>query len=207
MALTAYGKNEALKGATSLIKYVGLFGFTTGSEPKYALTSNTAIGGTLFNLTGAKAKGFTNNAIVFVRAVTASVTNPVVARPYWVVGETTNGFELAVEEGGTAIKVVGAEVTTATEVFLATELTGGSYARVATAWGTAKAGEIADTAAEVVKVPAGKTVTDAGWWEKSSGGSGAAGLQAAAKLEVPEAYGAEGEYKVTSDKLEANPVA
>jgi hypothetical protein len=201
MPLTAYGKNNALKGATEKMKYVGLF-----SSAAYAPTSETAVNGTVINLTGAKAKGFVNGASVVFRELTGSVTGLVATRPYYVVGEATNGFEVALEEGGTAVKVTGhALEATGTKVALLTELSGGSYARVAATWGSASAGEISDTAVEAIKVPAGSTVTDAGWWEKSSGGTGSAGLQATAKLEHEETFTGEGEYKVTSDKLEAAP--
>lgn len=202
MALTAYGKNTAITAAAAKMAYLGLF-----SSATWPATSGTAINASLINLTGAKGKGFTNNAIVMIKTLTASVTGLVAQRPYYVVGETTNGFELALEEGGTAVKVTGAELTSATEFDLLTELTGGSYARVAATWGAASKGEISDTAAEAIKVPAGKTVSYAGWWEKSTGGAGATGLFACAKLETPETFGGEGEYKVTADKLEANPVA
>jgi hypothetical protein len=207
MALTVYGVNEAITGAIAKMKFVGLFGFTTsGGEPKFAATSGTAIGATLINMTGAKAKGFTNGKIVMIRKLTASVTGLVAERPYYIVGEVTNGFELALKEGGTAVKVAGAELTTTSEFIVLTELTGGSYTRVAATWGAVAEGEVADTAAEVIKVPAGFTVTDAGWWEKITAGSGATGVYAVVKLEVPEPYGAEGEYKVTADKLERSPL-
>jgi hypothetical protein len=200
MALTAYGKNQALLGATAKMAFVGLF-----SSSKFAATSGTSIGASLINMTGAKAKGFTNGKIVMIRVLTASVTGLVAERPYYVVGEVTNGFELALQEGGTAVKVAGAELTTASEFAVLTEISGGSYARVATTWGAASNGEISDTAAEVIKVPAATTVTDAGWWEKLATGTGATGIQAVAKLTEPESFGAEGEYKVSSDKLEAAP--
>jgi hypothetical protein len=204
MPLTAYGKNEALKGATSKMAYVGLFKNPT----PYAVTSSTALNGTVFNMTGAKAKGFVNGAVVVCTALTASVTGAlVITRPYYVVGEATNSFELSEQESGTAIKVAGHEVTTATEFGVLVELSGGSYARVKATWGTAEYGEIEDTAAEAIKVPAGEEVGYAGWWEKASAGSGATGVYAVAKLEHAEKFTGEGEYKVTSDKLEANPVA
>lgn len=199
MALTAYGRNAALKGVTEKMKQIGLFGFTTGSEPKYAVTSGTAIGASLLNMTGSKAKGFTNGKIVMIRKLTASVTGLVAERPYYVVGEVTNGFELAEEEGGAAIKVAGAELTATTEIFLCEEI---SVARKATTFGTPKEGEVSDTAAEEIKVPAGKTVTDAFWHEKESAGTNKEILDVQ-KLAEAEPYGSEGVYKVTSDKLEA----
>lgn len=199
MPLTAYGKNEALAGATAKMTWVGLF-----SSAAYALTSGTAISGSTINLTGAIAKGFTNGKVVVFRKLTASVTGLVAERPYYVVGEATNSFEVALEEGGAAVKVTGHELEAASsEVALLTELTGGTYKRVKTTWGSPKLGEVSDTAAEALKVPAGDTITDAGWWEGESTGK----LIATVKLTTSETFGGEGEYKLTSDKLEANSVA
>lgn len=203
MALTAYGRNAALKGVTEKMKYLGLYGFKTSEgEPKYAATSGTAIGASLINMTGAKAKGFENKKVVMIRKLTTSVTGLVAERPYYVIGEVTNGFELALEEGGTAIKVAGAELTTTSEFFICKELTGGSYARIATTFGTPTLGEVSDTAVEKVKVPAGYTATDALWHEKASAGENKEILDVQ-KLAEAEAYAAEGTYEVTADKLEA----
>lgn len=206
MGLTAQGKNEALAGATGKMTYVGLL-----SSVKKAVTSNTAIGASLFNMTGAAAAGWTNEKVVVLRALTGAVTgNLVVGRAYWIIGSVTNGFELALERGGVAIKVAGHEVEASTEFALLTELTGGSYLRVKTTWGSASLGEIADTAAEAIKVPAGEEITDVGWWsvaKQSEETHPHEHLFATAKLENAEKYTGEGEYKVTSDKVEANAVA
>jgi hypothetical protein len=197
MALTGYGKDEALAGVIAKMTYVGLF-----SSAAFAPTAGTAVTASLINMTGAKAKGFTNGKIVVFPEVTGSVTGIVAERPYYVVGETTNGFEVSTEEGGTAVKVAGHELEAAsTKAALLTELTGGSYARVKTTWGTPKAGEVNDTSAEAIKVPAASTITYAGWWEGASTGK----LMAVAKLENSETYTGEGEYKVSADKLEGSP--
>lgn len=197
MALTGYGKDEALAGVIAKMTYVGLF-----TSAPFAPTSPTAINASLINMTGAKAKGFLNGKIVVFPEVTGSVTGIVAERPYYVVGEATNGFEVSAEEGGTAVKVTGHELEVAsTKAALLTELTGGSYARVKTTWGTPKGGEVNDTSAEAIKVPAATTVAYAGWWEGVSTGK----LMSVAKLENPEPYVGEGEYKVSADKLEGSP--
>jgi hypothetical protein len=197
--LTAYGKNAALTGATTKMGWVGLF-----KSVVFAVTSGTAVGASLLNMTGAKAKGYVNGSIVVFREVTPGVTSILAKRPYYVVGEVTNGFEVSLEEGGAAVKVAGTELLAAsTKIALLTEVSGGGYARKKATWATAAGGEVSDTAAEALKVPASTEITDAGWWEGESTGK----LAAAEKLEVAETYGAEGEYKVTSDKLEANAAA
>jgi hypothetical protein len=199
MALTATSKNAALTGAVTKMGWVGLF-----KSVVFAPTSGTVIGASLINMTGAKAKGYVNGAVVVFRELTGGVTGLVALRPYYVVGEATNGFEVALEEGGAAVKVAGHELEGAsTKVALLTELSGGGYKRQKATWGAAANGEITDTASEAIKVPAGNEITDAGWWEGEATGK----LAAAQKLENPESFGGEGEYKVTADKLESGTVA
>jgi hypothetical protein len=202
MALTVNGENAAINGATAKMAFVSMYGFpTSGAEPKFKPTSGTAIGASLITMTGAKAKGFTNGRIVMIRKLTAAVTGLVAERPYYIVGEVTNGFELAKAEGGAAVKVAGHELEADTEIIVLQEA---AVARIATAWGAASEGEATD-AERIIKVKAGWTVTDACWWEKLATGSGATGVFSVQKLTEPEAYSAEGEYKLTSDKLEQAP--
>lgn len=53
----------------------------------------------------------------------------------------------------------------------ANEVTGGSYARVATTFAAASAGARAAINAPVVNVPAGVTVTYVGYWTAATGGT------------------------------------
>lgn len=201
MAATSYGKNAAVNGWTALAKFLGAF--TSVTKPP---TSETAIGASLINMTGAKAAGWTNNKQVFVRKLTGAVTGLLKeGRTLYIVGEVTNGFELAYEEGGTGIKVAGHALEAAsTELDLLTEVTGGTYARQSATWGTSKNGEAEDTAKEKIPIPASTTVTHIGWFEKVTVGTGKEGLQAAVKLVVPESFGSEGVFEATSDKFEGN---
>ena len=202
MAATAYGKNNAVAGYTAKALYLGAVTALT-EKP----TSNTAEGASLINLTGAKGKGFTNGKLVVPRTLTANVTGLVAGRPYYVVGETTNGFELANEEAGTAVKVTGHALETGSEFDLLTEVTGGEYARVATSWGAAKGGEAEDTAKQQIKMPAASRIDYGAHFEKSAGGTGAAGFQGVMKLVAPESFGSAGIFEALSDKFEALAVA
>jgi hypothetical protein len=199
MPLTAYGKNAGLTGATGVMKFIGAF--TSVVKPP---TSGTAIAASLINMTGSKAAGWTNGKAVSIRKLTGSVTGLVAERTYFIVGEVTNGFELALEEGGTGVKVAGHELEAASSEFaLLTEVTGGSYKRIKTTWGAAAGGSITDTAAEVLTIPAATTVTDIGFWEAESTGK----LTSAVKAEAPEVFAKEGEYKISGDTLEALALA
>lgn len=197
--LTAYGKNAALTGATGKMTWIGLF-----KSEAFPPTSGTAVAASLINMTGAKAKGFTNGKIVVFRTVTGSVTGLIAERPYYVVGEVTNGFEVALEEGGAAVKVAGHELeVSGTSVALLTEVSGGEYKRLKTTWAAAALGVEEDVTAHLVKVPASTTVTDAGWWETETVGK----LIATQKLENPETFTGAGTYEFQSEKLEANALA
>ena len=198
-SLTGYGKNAALEGVTAKALWLGGFS-SVGKAP----TSNTAVAASLINMTGSKAAGWTNGKLVVCRSITGGVTNILAKETFYIVGEVTNGFELALEESGTAIKVAGHELETgSTEFALLTELTGGGYKRIKTTWGTVKAGEVSDTAKELLKIPAGAEITDVGWWEGESTGK----VIETQKLTTAEKYGSEGTYEITADSLEANTVA
>lgn len=74
----------------------------------------------------------------------------------------------------------------------ANEVAGGTYARVATTWGSVTAGSVTGSAV-VVNVPAGTTITYWGLWTASTSGTFYfGGLLAAA-----ETFGAAGTYSLT----------
>lgn len=200
MALTTYGKNRALKAATEKMLFLGLF---TGKP--FAVTAETVVGKKVFKMTGSKAKAFETGHLVMPKKVTAGVTGDLVAgRPLYVVNAGTEEFELALEEGGPGIEVLGVNVKTETEFVPLTEATyQGGHERVATSWaGSAKEAEIADTAKEEIFLAASQTVTYAGWWELKTGGLNSTCF-AVAELEHEETFTGEGIYKVTSDTLNA----
>lgn len=210
MALTQIGKNAAVAGAIAKMKFVGLFKtLTTLAALTKAVTS-----GSKFESTGCKAAGFVNEKVVVFTKINGSTTwgekvaGLWIGRPYFVVGEATDTFEVAEKIAGSAITPT-AEVKTTTEVVLLEELAETPYVRMATAFGASANGESVDTE-KVIKTNASTTITFAGWWEvakKSTETKSNEGLQALERLEAAEPYVLAGEYKLTSDKLEGNPVA
>lgn len=74
----------------------------------------------------------------------------------------------------------------------ANEVTGGTYAREQTTWGSASAGD--QTGSQVsIDIPAGTTVTHWGIWSASSGGTFRGGFE----ISPSEGFGAAGVLNVT----------
>lgn len=74
----------------------------------------------------------------------------------------------------------------------ANEVTGGSYARVQTTWGSAAAGD--QTGSQVsINIPGGTTVTYWGIWSAVSGGTFRGGFE----VSPSEGFGSDGVLKVT----------
>jgi hypothetical protein len=74
----------------------------------------------------------------------------------------------------------------------ANEVTGGSYARVATTWGTVTGGSMTGTQV-TINVPAGTTITNWGLWTLGSGGAFYDGGQ----LPTSVTYAIAGTYLIT----------
>lgn len=74
----------------------------------------------------------------------------------------------------------------------ASEVVGGTYARVATTWGSASASSMAGSAV-VINVPASTTITHWGVWTAGSGGTFLQG----GVLPASETYGGAGTYTLT----------
>jgi hypothetical protein len=75
----------------------------------------------------------------------------------------------------------------------ASEVAGGSYARVAITWAAASGGSKALTGTAVFQVPAATTVTHAGTWSASSAGT----FRGGAALDSSQAYSTAGQLTVT----------
>jgi alpha-tubulin suppressor-like RCC1 family protein len=104
---TADGKEVLAEMTAGAKLHVVKFKWHGNPGGALALTSNTAEGSSTFNLTGAKAKGYVNGAVVVFRTLTSNVTTPSTGTRYFVVNEATNSFGLALTEGGTPIVVAG----------------------------------------------------------------------------------------------------
>lgn len=74
----------------------------------------------------------------------------------------------------------------------ASELVGGAYARVATNWTAAAAGET-DGSTVTINVPAGNTITHWGMWDAATNGN----FKFGGTLPANETFGSNGTYAVT----------
>lgn len=205
-ALTGIGEEAAIEAAANKAKWFGLFVVAFELAP----TVETAVNGKKIEITGSKAKGFENGKAVYLKEVNGKTTkgekvcgNFIIGRTYFIVGELTNTFELALKPSGAALEVTGEAFKTTSKVVLLKEVSGGEYKRV-----EAKLAKVAPTAtmpsiewaatgAIKVKVPASTTVAYGGWWEGESTGE----LVGAEPLENAEPFTGAGEYELTSDKL------
>jgi hypothetical protein len=87
----------------------------------------------------------------------------------------------------------------------ASEVTGGTYARKAITWNTAASGNLDSSNAPVFDVPAGTTITHAGYWSALTGGTFYAGdlLTAAGSTSAqPETFASGGTYTLSDADLE-----
>lgn len=76
------------------------------------------------------------------------------------------------------------------------EVTGGSYARVAITWSAASAGSKSASNSPVLNIPGGTTLAWLGLWSASTAGTFGGGADV-----TDEAYGGDGTYTVTSFTL------
>lgn len=203
MALTCYGKNEALNAIargtapSKFMKYVTLAEaiVSTGTE------ANT---GAKMKLTNASTTGgLTVGTWCVFESVTggkgAEESNSIVAgRPYVVVGSSGTGFEVSGEEGGAAITP-----TESVTGFVVAALKESGTARVSTAFAASSLGETADST-KTIEVGAGKKARYAMHYSHLTE-AGAPFCMAITKLEVEEVYGAAGKYELSADKLSGNP--
>src|SRR5690349_13545126 len=72
------------------------------------------------------------------------------------------------------------------------EVTGGTYARVQTTWGSTSGGQSTGSAA-TINVPSGTTITHWGLWTASSGGT----FYYGGTLPASESFGSAGTYALT----------
>lgn len=106
--------------------------------------------------------------------------------PYTAAAETT--AITAVKNAATFISLHTADPSTTG----ASEVTGGTYARVATTWGTVTAGSVTGSAC-VLNVPASTTITHWGLWTLGSGGA----FYYGGSLPASETFGSAGTYSLT----------
>lgn len=204
MPYTAEAKDlmlNALKGTnpTTPITHVGLL--TAGAE----ITSVSSADALTFDKTS---HGLSAGDIVILTEKTggsalvagdAANANEA-ARVYFVIatGLTANAFRVSTIPGGSA-EAHGSNVTS-TKVIKLTEVSGGSYARVAIAYNTAVGGTMDDsTNGAVINVPAAGVVNYVSYHSASS-----AGKVLAIDKVTQESFGAAGTYTLTDSDLDLN---
>jgi hypothetical protein len=198
MALTAYGADAALTGAVEQMKWANLFSSVTKLP-----TGATAIGASLITMAGAKAAGWTNGKMVYAKAVTGAVENILPKRTYFIIGETAEGFELAEEEGGAAIKVAGHNLEAASTEFQLLKEVNVTGKRVATKFKLPVVKRLAEEEiTPEITVSAVTEVTHAGWFDTEAIAAGK--CRAVEALTLAEKFEAEGKFTLSSDKLESS---
>lgn len=199
MPLTAAAKAIALdavvKGVTppSSITHIGLFKW---SEAAKALTTPFGVAST--DIITVAAHGYANGDLLILVSATGGA-GLVVNDPYYVIGVTTNTFQLSKTSGGTAVDFT--TDFTAGSVRRLIELTGGApaYARKAIAWASASAAleQIDDSTNGIAfDIPAAATVDyEAGFSAIT------AGTLLALDPGTGDSYAAQGVYNVTDAKV------
>lgn len=163
MSFTTLGKN-ALLGAHGIDR-VGVF---TGTNK--VLTTPFGVNST--DIFTSAAHGMANGDLGIITAKTggsALVQSTIngATRVYYVIGVTTNTFQLALTSGGAAVDL-GSDLTAGT--FMKLVEPGAPYARVTIAFAAAAGGVSDDsTNGAVVSVPAAVNVDAEGGWNNGSG--------------------------------------
>jgi hypothetical protein len=191
MPYTTLGRNLMLAAyagtnPTAQTTHVGLFTSTSQS----GITGVTST-----DILTKTAHGLSNGDVAIPSALTGG-SGLVSGDVYYVIGVTTNTFQLALTPGGAAVDL-GTDVTAMTLTKL-TEVTGGApaYARKAIAWSAPAGGVLDDsTNGAVFDVPGGITVTHQGDFSALTAGQ----LNAVADI-VDEAFAGQGTYTVTDAK-------
>jgi hypothetical protein len=190
MPLTTLGKNTGLTAIASAATHVGAFQAGT------ALTSVTGATPSTFTKS---AHGMANNTLVLVSALSGG-TSLVAGRPYFVINQATNTFQLALTPGGAAVDM-GTTVTSAT-VTPYTEITyHTSGTRATQSWNTAAGGAIDNNVVGAsLNIPSGATVNALGAFSASTAGN----LLDFATVTAEGPYGANGAYDVSDYDIDLN---
>lgn len=175
------GANALLDAYDDLATHAGLLQADAGK-------SFTGVAST--DVCTSTAHGYANGNLVMVSALTGG-SGLVVGRPYFVIAQATNTFQLAATPGGSAVDL-GSDVSAGTVTRLV-ELTGGSpaYARQAIAFNAAAGRSMPQTSNISFDVPA-CTVHYAGYYSASTAGS----LYSIDDV-LAEVFAAQGTYTLT----------
>lgn len=195
MPYSTAGKNlmlDALKGTnpTTPITHAGL----ATKQANKSITA-TASDDTFTSST----HGYANGDLVVLSGLTGG-SGLVASYPYFVIGQTTNTFQVSQTSGGAAVNFT-TDVTVGT-VNKVAELTGGSpaYARKSIAFASAALGVIDDTTNGAVFDVAAASVVDYATFHSAS----TSGTLLAIAAVTSESFAAQGTYTLTDAKLDLN---
>lgn len=158
------------------------------------------------------AHGLVDNDLIWFTEITGGAVdaaNPtttpgiILKRTYYVKKVSTSQIELRYTRGGTTVAKWNTTVT-AGKCGKYVEITGGSYARVATAFSTATIGIITDAARKVKVKGASQNVDALAWFPKSKESEeGSSEPEVVAVLEISrETFSSEGELEVTASTMD-----
>lgn len=174
---------------TTPITYVGIVRADAGK-------SVTGVASTdIFTST---AHGYSNGDVVLLSGLTGGL-GLIAGRIYYVIGVTTNTFQLALTSGGSAVDFT-TDVSAGT-VTRVVEMSGGSpaYARQRITWNAAGSGSVSEASvAAAIDVPAGAQTDYIGFYSASTAGT----LLVLAAPSAVEVFAGQGTYSLTSSVLD-----
>lgn len=189
MPVTTLGRNAMLDGLRAAITHAGLFTLQ-------AVKAITGVAST--DVFTSAAHGYANGDPVVLSGLTGG-TGLVTGDIYFVIGQTTNTFQLARTVGGAAVDFT-TDVSAGSARRLV-ELTGGSpaYARKAIAYAAAANALLDDSTNGIAfDIPAAAVVDYAGYFSAIT-----AGNLLMATPQTQETFGAQGIYNLTDSKVTA----
>lgn len=194
-AYSELGKNlmlDALGGVNPPNEITHAALFTRG-------TGHNVTGVTSTDLITDNAHGYANGDMLIFTAK-AGGSAIVLGRPYFVINQATNSYNLALKPGG-ATTDLGSDLTATTTVKKLTEISGGSpaYARKAVTFAAAGLGTMDETASPVFDIPAAGVVDDVGFMSASSAGD----LLALDDL-TQESFAGQGTYTLSDSDFDLN---
>lgn len=209
MPLTGSGKNVGINAVGSAASPTGKnAGFLGALERVLEVTGWGQASTTVLEKT---AHGLVDNDLVWFTAITGGAVdaaNPtttpgiILKRPYYVKKESVDKISLRYTRGGTELAKWNTTVSAGT-LLKFTEVAGGEYVRVATAFSTGVIGVIVD-AARKLKIKAAQNVDALAWYPKlKPSEEGSSEPEPVAVTEITrETFGSAGELEVTSTSFD-----
>lgn len=210
MPLAGLGKNVGINAVASAASPTGKNAAFVGLLERTAEV--TGWGQKSTSILEKTAHGLVDNDLVWFTAITGGAVdaaNPtttpgiILKRPYYVKKVGVNEIELLYTRGGSTAVKWNTTVSAGTLLKFA-EISGGSYARIATAFSTATIGVATDAARKIKVKGASQNVDALAWYGKAKASEeGASEPEIVAAFEITrETFAAEGELEVTSTSFD-----